>query len=172
MYTTKKLEEEKVGAIKSWAALAAVTAVVSAVFVSLLPQGKMKNAFLALVGVVLLCALISPLSAKNKSGFDVFEDYSSMLKKNEESYQRKSEEVAVSVAEKGYENALRQSFLQNGIEARKIKVKCKSDCSAEKAEITLEEGTDEGKVRSLSEKVLKNAKVVIKRVEENEKQSS
>ncbi len=160
------------GAIKSWAALAAVTAVVSAVFVSLLPQGKMKNAFLALVGVVLLCALISPLSAKSKSGFDVFEDYSSMLRKNEESYQRKSEEAAVSVAEKGYENALRQSFFQNGIEARKIKVKCKSDCSAEKAEITLEEGTDEGKVRQLSEKVLKNAKVVIKRVEDNEKQSS
>lgn len=159
------------GAIKSWAALAAVTAVVSAVFVSLLPQGKMKNAFLALVGVVLLCALISPLSAKRKSGFDVFEDYSSVLKKNEESYQRKSEEVAVSVAEKGYENALRQSFLQNGIEARRIKVKCKSDCSAEKAEITLENGADEGKARQLSEKVLKNAKVVIKRVKGNAKQS-
>ena len=158
-------------AIKSWAALAAVTAVVSAVFVSLLPQGKMKNAFLALVGVVLLCALLSPFCAKGNSGFDVFEDYSSVLKKNEESYQRKSEEVAVSVAEKGYENALRQSFLQNGIEARRIKVKCKSDCSAEKAEITLENGTDEGKARQLSEKVLKNAKVVIKRVKENAKQS-
>ena len=72
------------GAIKSWAALAAVTAVVSAAFVSLLPQGKMKNAVLALVGAVLRCALLSPLTEKSKGSFNLFEEYSALLEENAE----------------------------------------------------------------------------------------
>lgn len=160
------------GAIKSWAALAAVTAVVSAAFVSLLPQGKMKNAFLALVGAVLLCALLSPLTEKSKGSFNLFEEYSALLEENAEDYEKKSEETAVSVAEKGYENELRLSLSQAGTETEKIRVFCKSDYIVEKAEITVKEGADEKKIRSLAEELFKNARVVIKRVKENENQGS
>lgn len=156
------------GAIKSWAALAAVTAVVSAVFVSLLPSGKMKNAFSALTGVILLCALISPFSQTGKTSSDIFEDYSALFEENEELYQKKSGQTAVTVAEKGYENAVRQKLFQSSSEPQRVKVKCRSDCTVKLVEITLKEGANEKEVRRAIKEICNDAEIGIKWVKENE----
>lgn len=156
------------GTVKSWAALAAVTAVVSAVFVSLLPTGKMKNAFSALVGVILICALISPFMQDTKIDSDLFDDYSAALEEDGDRFRKKSEETAVIVAQKGYENAVRERLIQDRLKAESVNVVCDGDFRAVKANLTFKKGIDEKKARHAVKEICENAEVNIKWVKENE----
>ena len=158
------------GTLKEWAALAAVSAIVSAVIVLLLPAGKMKNAFYGLVGVILICSLISPFSSLKKDEVNIFENYSSFMEENSKSYQKKSVQTAVSVAEKGYESAIKQSLAQFKAEIFELDVECNDDCSLKKVDITLKGQIDEEEVRGAILKICKNVDIDIniKRVKGNE----
>ncbi len=133
--------------IKGWTALIAATAIISAVFTALLPPGKTKTAFMTLVGVVIVCAVISPFASKAGTDFDFFEDVQSFGKTDGE-YQKQSENAAKKVAENGYETAVRRKLEEMSVTVDSIEIVCDNDCIIQSVTVVSENSANNGRIKT------------------------
>ncbi len=134
-------------AIKGWTALVAATAIMSAVFTALLPPGKTKAAFMTLVGVVIVCAVISPFASKAGTDFDFFEDVQSFGKTDGE-YQKQSEDAAKKVAENGYETAAKRKLEEMGVTVDSIDIVCDNDCIIQSVTVVSEKSANNTRIKT------------------------
>lgn len=154
-------------AIKGWAALIAATSIVAAVFLALLPEGRMKGAFSSLVGIVFVCALLSPFSEKKGFDFDFEGGLFALTEANAE-YLKQNSKAATAVAQNGYENALKTAFKNLGYSDFKAEVVCTEDLKVEAVTVVFETEFDEEKVKGEIEKICGNTAVKLSKGEPDE----
>lgn len=131
--------------IGSWVALIAATSIVSAVFASIIPSGKMKTAFSVLTGIILVCAVVSPL-ATEKIEFD-FESFSLELEEKKSEYKKESEKALSSVAKEGFQNAIAERLKNCGYDIKKVEVKCDGEYRIKSVKVKIDGNFDEESVR-------------------------
>lgn len=156
--------------IKMWTALIAATSIAGSVFTAFLPSEKMKKAFLTLVGIVFICAVISPLASKEKIDFDFSDDIFS-LSENEAEFDEKSNAAAINVAENGYETAIKNAIEVIGYTALKIDVECDEELNAVKINVILNEVFDEKSVKRQIENICPGAEIKVSKGEKNERKT-
>lgn len=137
--------------IKGWAALIAATAIVGAVFTALLPPGKTKAAFMTLVGVVVVCAAISPFASKSGVDFE-FSEYIFNADDYEEKFKAQSSNAAKRIAQSGFEDAIKQRLEKMNVSAKLVSVVCGDDCSVQSVTV-VSDCEDKEKVESAVKEV-------------------
>lgn len=155
-------------AIKSWAALIAATSIVAAVFLALVPGGKMRTAFSTLVGIVFVCALISPFSQSSDLSFD-FDDELFSLTENGDDYINQSDEAAKAVAQSGYKKAIDSALQKLGYSDFKAEVVCGDNMAVESVEVIFADDFSEEKVNEEIKKLCGNAQIKLSKGEEDER---
>lgn len=156
--------------IKMWTALIAATSIAGAVFTAFLPSGKMKKAFLTLVGIVFICAVVSPLASKEKIDFDFSDDIFS-FSENEAEFDEKSNAAAMNVAKDGYETAIKNALEVIGYTALKVDVECNEELNAVKINVILNNAYDEKNVKSKIESICPGAEIEVSKGEKNERKT-
>ena len=134
-------------AVRSWTALIAATAIISAVFTALLPPGKTKSAFMTLVGIVIVCAVISPFASDNGLDFELFDDIGALSEQKSE-FKNQSDNAARKVAESGFESALRSRVSEMGYKTEDVDVICNIDCMVQSVRIVVIGEISESKLRN------------------------
>ncbi len=154
--------------IKGWAALIAATSIVGAVFLALIPGGKAKAAFSTLVGIVFICAIISPFSAKSDLNFDFEDDFFALTEKNEE-YLNQSSKAAISVAQSGFENALKTAFENLGYSDFQTAVECDENLKVEVVTVVFKTDFDQEKVKSEIKRICGDTAIKLSKGESDER---
>ena len=153
--------------VKSWVALIALTSIVSAVFCSLAPGGRMKTALSVLVGTVFVCAVLSPFWTEKKIDFDDIFDF----EKNEINYEIQSNEGAKSVAENGYETAVKNIIEKLGYGFQKITAVCDDKLQIKKISIVMNGDFSNEKIVSEIKDAFGEAEIEIRRGESDERET-
>lgn len=153
--------------IGGWVALIAATSIVGAVFASIIPSGKMKTAFSVLTGIILVCAVVSPL-ATEKPEID-FGGFSLELEEKKSEYKTKSEEAMRAVAEEGFQKAVLESLKEGGFEVAAVEVKCNGEYQIERVTVIIAGSFEEETVKKKVKELCKNnAEIKIKKGESDE----
>ncbi len=153
--------------IKTWTALVAATAMAAAVFLSLLPRGKLRGAFSFLSGVLVLCAALSLFSSFEKPDFDFLSAFSDMSQ-SAELYEKKSAQAALAVAKSGYENAVREALEKKSFSCRSVSVECNDEFELESVSVVLDGAFDKKEIEAVIREIYPDVKTEIKG-ENNEK---
>ena len=156
--------------VKSWVALIALTSIVSAVFCSLAPGGRMKTALSVLVGTVFVCAVLSPFSTEKKIDFDLTDDIFD-FEKNEINYEIQSNEGAKSVAENGYETAVKNIIEKLGYGFQKVTAVCDDKLQIKKISIVMNGDFSNEKIVSEIKDAFGEAEIEIRRGESDERET-
>lgn len=146
--------------VKAWTALIAVTSIAGAVFTAFLPAGKMKKAFSTLVGIVFICAAMSPIASKEKINFDFSDDLLN-FEKSEVDFAEKSDSAARTVAESGFKKAVENALESIGCSAEKIIVKCDDKPNVKTVNIVLNGDFNEQKIKSKIKSICPDAEITV-----------
>lgn len=118
--------------IKKWTLLISAVAVISGILLSVLPEGKLKGAYKALTGVILLYAFLYPMLSGNTIDFNV-DDFLSDNYEISENIDKYALSAVISSAEKAIKELIDEEIKKNNINCE-IKVQC----SEEKGEIIID----------------------------------
>lgn len=118
--------------IKKWTLLISAVAVISGILLSVLPEGKLKGAYKALTGVILLYAFLYPMLSGNTIDFDVA-DFLSDNYEISENIDKYALSAVISSAEKAI-----KELLEGEIKKNNINCEIKVQCSEENGEILID----------------------------------
>ena len=104
--------------ISLWVKFCSVCAVVSAVFIAIVPECKLKNAYKTLCALIMLVAFFSVFTTADKSGFNSFD----LNRDNSSEISKKTEELLVTEGEK-----MMDRFIENKLYSENIEAVCKSE---------------------------------------------
>ncbi len=121
--------------IKNWASIICIVAIVSGIFVVIIPESKIKKVYRVMVTSFLLYAFLLPFINKNYVSFD-FSEFLNTNERLKEEYNEESYDIFEESAKKVLENEIETKLKNSG-----VNVKVKVECTVEEENFSVEKIT-------------------------------